>query len=223
MADGIGHRFVPPHLLQPLLKSRLWPPLRKRSPQKIRLFIAIARLMVADVKSLLTMDHCRRSRRPYQTIICFGRFLIDMNHMEKRSVDYQQVERAIGNMKSRVSGQPSIGEIAKSVGLSDHRFQRLFSRWSGVAPERFFRFLTDAHARRMLDGSGRLLTSACDDGLLEQGQLHELVVTFQTMTPGMVKGKGRGMKIHYGIHPSPFGPCLHSDQRPADLWIAVRS
>jgi AraC family transcriptional regulator of adaptative response/methylated-DNA-[protein]-cysteine methyltransferase len=69
-------------------------------------------------------------------------------------------------------------------------------------------FLTDEHAKELLAQSHSVLDAAYDSGLSSPGRLHDLFVNLEAMTPGEFKSKGAGLKISYGFHPTPFGPCL---------------
>ena len=124
------------------------------------------------------------------------------------SDDYQRVERAILFIEKNFRRQPELEEIAASIHLSEHHFQRLFSRWVGISPKRFLQFLTKEYAKKLLEKSGNLLEVTYEAGLSSPGRLHELFVTCEAMTPGEYKSEGEGLAIQYGFHPSPFGDCL---------------
>jgi AraC family transcriptional regulator of adaptative response/methylated-DNA-[protein]-cysteine methyltransferase len=128
--------------------------------------------------------------------------------MEMLEEDYVRVEKAIGFIETQALRQPSLAEIATSVGLSEFHFQRLFSRWVGISPKRFLQFLTKEYARTLLEESRDVLSVTYDAGLSSPGRLHELFVTCEAVTPGEVKRRGEGLTIEYGFHPSPFGRCL---------------
>jgi AraC family transcriptional regulator of adaptative response/methylated-DNA-[protein]-cysteine methyltransferase len=134
--------------------------------------------------------------------------LKNMTTMEQLEDDYQRIERAIHFIEGQAHRQPSLGEIAADVGLSEFHFQRLFSRWVGISPKRFLQFLTKEYARRLLEESRDVLSVTYDSGLSSPGRLHELFVTCEAVTPGEIKMRGEGLTIEYGFHPSPFGRCL---------------
>ncbi len=79
--------------------------------------------------------------------------------------DYLIVERAIGYMERNYQRQPSLEEVANSVGFSQYHFQRLFSRWVGISPKRFLQFLTKEHAKHLLERHVTLLDVAIQSGL----------------------------------------------------------
>ena len=122
--------------------------------------------------------------------------------------DYARVVRAIAYLRSHATEQPGLAEIARYSHLSEHHFQRLFTRWAGVSPKRFLQFLTVEHAKARLAECRDLLELADDVGLSGTGRLHDLFVTLEAMSPGEIRSRGAGLVIRYGIHDSPFGRCL---------------
>jgi AraC family transcriptional regulator of adaptative response/methylated-DNA-[protein]-cysteine methyltransferase len=124
------------------------------------------------------------------------------------SADYQRVEQAMVYLQSHYPEQPTLAEVASSVGLSEYHFQRLFTHWVGISPKRFLQFLTKEHARELLDHSASVLDAAYQSGLSGPGRLHDLFVSCEAVTPGEYKMHGLGLEIFYGFHPSPFGECM---------------
>jgi AraC family transcriptional regulator, regulatory protein of adaptative response / methylated-DNA-[protein]-cysteine methyltransferase len=122
--------------------------------------------------------------------------------------DYRLVESAIAYLSEHFREQPDLSEVAAAVGLSDFHFQRLFRAWAGISPKRFVQFLTLEYAKSVLAGSRNLLDASYDAGLSGPGRLHDLFVTLEAVTPGEYRSGGRGLAIGYGVHDSPFGPCL---------------
>lgn len=123
-------------------------------------------------------------------------------------VEYRRIEKAIHFLEENFRRQPGLKEVARQVGLSEHHFHRLFSRWAGVSPKRFLQFLTADYARRLLRESANVLDAAHETGLTGPGRLHDLIVNVYAMTPGELKEEGAGLTIRFGVHPSPFGDCL---------------
>jgi AraC family transcriptional regulator of adaptative response/methylated-DNA-[protein]-cysteine methyltransferase len=122
--------------------------------------------------------------------------------------DYERIERAIRYLEANYRRQPDLKELARSAGLSQFHFQRLFRRWAGISPKRFVQYLTAGHAVRLLRESRTNLDAAYDAGLSGGGRLHDLLVNFHAVTPGELKRDGAGLTIQYGFHSSPFGECL---------------
>jgi AraC family transcriptional regulator of adaptative response/methylated-DNA-[protein]-cysteine methyltransferase len=127
---------------------------------------------------------------------------------KQSSEDYLRIEHAILYLENHYKEQPSLEEVAASIGLSEYHFQRLFTRWAGVSPKRFLQFLTKEGAKELLSRSENLLDTTHQVGLSSLGRLHDLFVTTEAVTPGEYKTRGEGLTIRYGIHLTPFGKCL---------------
>lgn len=119
--------------------------------------------------------------------------------------DYDRIEKTIRYLEKHFQEQPSLEEMARLVHLSAFHFQRLFQRWAGVSPKQFVQYLTAQQAKQRLLESRSVLEAAYDAGLSGPGRLHDLMVTVEAMTPGEVKARGKGMKIEWGVHATPFG------------------
>jgi len=122
--------------------------------------------------------------------------------------DYDRVARAIEFLRRNAASRPDLAAAARHVHLSEHHFQRLFTRWAGVSPKRFVQFLTVEHAKARLGARRGILDVAGTVGLSGPGRLHDLFVTLEAMTPGEYKSGGAGLAIRYGVHESPFGAAL---------------
>ena len=122
--------------------------------------------------------------------------------------DYEQIAQAIVYLRDNARQQPSLEQVASQSGLSPWHFQRKFKAWVGVSPKRFLEFLTVQHAKELLDKSASVLDAALDLGLSGPGRLHEQFVSIEAVTPGQYKRFGNGLKIDYGVHPSPVGLML---------------
>lgn len=122
--------------------------------------------------------------------------------------DYAKVEQAIRFISSRVHEQPGLAEVAEEVGLSEFHFQRLFQRWAGVSPKRFLQFLTLEEAKAALAESRSVLEASYAVGLSGPGRLHDLFLSLERMTPGEYKAQAAGLRIHWGVEETPFGPGL---------------
>ena len=127
---------------------------------------------------------------------------------KQSSEDYLRIEQAILYLENHYKEQPSLEEVAASIGMSEYHFQRLFTRWAGVSPKRFLQFLTKEGAKELLGRSENLLDTTHQVGLSSLGRLHDLFVTTEAVTPGEYKTRGAGLTIRYGIHLTPFGKCL---------------
>lgn len=128
--------------------------------------------------------------------------------MTTAETDYQRIARAIRFLEANFRRQPSLEEVAEAVSLSPFHFQRLFSEWAGISPKRFVQFLTADFLKQRLAAAGSLAEAAEDAGLSAPSRLHDLFVTLEAATPQQVRSGGAGLRIGYGVHPTPFGPAL---------------
>ncbi len=122
--------------------------------------------------------------------------------------DYDRIETAIRYLEAHVTAQPHLAEIAAQTHLSPYHFERLFKRWAGVTPKQFLQYLTLDHAKANLHRAASVLEASYATGLSGGGRLHDLFVTLEAVTPGTYRTGGAGLTIRYGVHDSPFGPCL---------------
>jgi AraC family transcriptional regulator of adaptative response/methylated-DNA-[protein]-cysteine methyltransferase len=124
------------------------------------------------------------------------------------SDDYTRIEQVIYYLEKNASGQPTLGEIAEHIHLSEYHFQRLFTRWVGISPKRFLQFITKEHAKQLLAQSSTILEATYQVGLSSPGRLHDLFITWEAVTPGEYKQRGDGLTIRYGFHLTQFGQVL---------------
>jgi AraC family transcriptional regulator, regulatory protein of adaptative response / methylated-DNA-[protein]-cysteine methyltransferase len=131
-----------------------------------------------------------------------------LEHPDSPARDYARIARAIGFLRENAAAQPDLAAAARQAELSEHHFQRLFTRWAGVSPKRFLQFLTVEDARRRLAATRNTLDLAAEVGLSGGGRLHDLFVTLEAVSPGEALGGGVGIDIRWGLHDTPFGMAL---------------
>lgn len=134
--------------------------------------------------------------------------MTQISEATQRARDYHRVERAMHFLHDHFRDQPALEDIAGAVHLSPFHFQRLFTRWAGISPNQFMRFLTVESAKRALKRSESVLDATFESGLSGPGRLHDLFVTYEGVTPGEYKAMGAGLEIAYGFHNGPFGVFL---------------
>lgn len=122
--------------------------------------------------------------------------------------DYDRVEAALLFLERSAPRQPSLGELAAHVGLSEFHMQRLFTRWAGISPKRFLQVQTLHHAKAALDASRSVLDGTYTAGLSSAGRLHDLFVSLEAVTPGEYRTGGAGLQVDAAFHDTPFGECL---------------
>lgn len=127
---------------------------------------------------------------------------------QNQTRDYARIETAIRYIESHYRDQPTLDQIATETGLSPFHFQRLFTRWAGISPKQFVRYLTVEYAKSSLDRTTPLLDAAFDSGLSGPSRLHDLFVDYEAVSPGEYKTMGAGLEFRYGVHNGPFGAFL---------------
>src|SRR5687768_17516493 len=122
--------------------------------------------------------------------------------------DYIRIEAALHFLAEHGDRQPTLGDVAAHVGLSEHHLQRMFTRWAGISPKRFLQFQTVETAKALLRDSRSVLDTTYSSGLSSGGRLHDLFITLEAMTPGEFKSGASGLTIRTGLHDTPFGDCV---------------
>lgn len=119
--------------------------------------------------------------------------------------DYALIAAVIARIRAEALDQPSLAELSRGSGLSPGRLQRLFRRWAGLSPKRFLQHLTLEAARERLRASASVLDASLDIGLSGPSRLHDLLVTFEGVSPGELKSGGAGLTLRWGCCATPFG------------------
>jgi AraC family transcriptional regulator of adaptative response/methylated-DNA-[protein]-cysteine methyltransferase len=127
---------------------------------------------------------------------------------DRNTADYQRIERAIRFLDSSSPMRPSLGDVARHVGMSPFHFQRLFTRWAGISPKRFSQVLALEYAKDRLLESRNMIDATYDAGLSSGGRLHDLFVKLDAVTPGEFRDSGSGITLSSGFHDTPFGEAL---------------
>ncbi|MFN5724893.1 MAG: helix-turn-helix domain-containing protein, partial [Betaproteobacteria bacterium] len=123
---------------------------------------------------------------------------------------YALVARAIEFLSIRArfpatASHPSLEELAAAMGLSPSHLQRVFQEWAGVSPKRFLQFLSKERALAELRAGASVLEAAHGAGLSGSGRLHDLLITWEAMTPGEARQGGAGLTLRWGWALTPVG------------------
>lgn len=119
---------------------------------------------------------------------------------------YEIMSQAIAYLREQAPSQPKVEEVAQVLGMSPAHFNQVFAQWVGITPRRFLHYLTKERAKVLLRQSKDVLEVSYRAGLSGPGRLHELLVTYEAVSPG--EFKTGEITIHFGLQPSPFGYCL---------------
>jgi AraC family transcriptional regulator of adaptative response/methylated-DNA-[protein]-cysteine methyltransferase len=120
--------------------------------------------------------------------------------------DYDRIAHAIEFIRSHVGAQPALADVAAHVHLSEYHFQRLFTRWAGVTPKRYLQALTLERAKQLLrERNFSALDASHEAGLSSGSRLYDHFVQIEAVTPSEFLRKGRGVRIEFGYHETPYG------------------
>jgi len=115
--------------------------------------------------------------------------------LEMQASDYRAVERAIFFFNENRNGRPPDAQLAAAAGLDEAELRRLLARWGGISPGCLGEALSTSANRRRLEESRPRIAAAAP----------ALTVIWEETGSG---GRGAGLRIAWGVHPSPFGGCL---------------
>ena len=99
-------------------------------------------------------------------------------------------------------------ELSGLMDLSPAHFQRKFSTWAGISPQKYQHYLTVGYAKTLLRDKCTTLMTADSVGLSGSGRLHDLFIRWEAMSPGDYAIKGAGLTIYEGWLSSPFGEVI---------------
>ena len=122
--------------------------------------------------------------------------------------DYTRVAAAIEWLDTHRTQQPTVAEVAVALHLSPGHLHRTFTRFAGVPPHRFLRWLTLGAAKELLRERATVLDTVAGTGLSSPGRLHDLTVTLDAVTPGEIGRGGAGLMIRHAVHATPLGEAL---------------
>jgi AraC family transcriptional regulator of adaptative response/methylated-DNA-[protein]-cysteine methyltransferase len=137
-----------------------------------------------------------------------------------RNKDYQRVAQAIEFVQRNWNHQPGLAEVAASVGMSETHMQRLFKRWAGVTPTQYVAFLTKEHLKSCLDQNASVFAASLDAGLSGAGRAHDLMLRWESMTPGEYKKKGNGQILTVGLLDTVFGLAVAAFSKKGLCYLA---
>jgi AraC family transcriptional regulator of adaptative response/methylated-DNA-[protein]-cysteine methyltransferase len=121
---------------------------------------------------------------------------------------YRLIARAIERLDAAGGERLGLAELAAELGVSPAHFQRVFSRWVGVSPQRDPPYLAPGQARRMLAAGRAVLDTPLAAGLSGPARRYDRFRRCEAMTPGEVARAGVGVALVWGWFDSPFGPAL---------------
>ena len=125
--------------------------------------------------------------------------------VELNERDFARIANAIRYLQEHHRAQPSLADVARAIGLSESRMQRLFTAWAGISPKRFLQHLTALDTASLLRDGSSVLSAAFAAGMSGPARVHDLMLNVYGATPGEVASGGAGIDIACGTHMTPFG------------------
>lgn len=129
-----------------------------------------------------------------------------MNLVDNLNI-YQKIEKASIFIEQNKTKKIVTKDIAAHLHMSEFHFHRLFTGWAGTTPDRFFKYLKKEYIISELENHS-LTQLTYHAGLSIPSRLHDLFITYEALTPGEYKQKGKNVSISYGFHHTPFGTCF---------------
>ncbi len=130
----------------------------------------------------------------------------DDTRPDRACLDYRRIEAAIAYIAAHYRDAPSLDEIAAAANLSPFHFQRLFTRWAGVSPKRFSRYLSLDHARALLRHQGASCLDAAyeaDLSAVETGR-QTMGTAAQAALAALDRDWSSPAEIRLHLHATPF-------------------
>jgi len=116
--------------------------------------------------------------------------------------------RACDHLAAHLEERLTLASIARPLGLSAGRLQRLFRRTLGVSPLEVLRVLRFERFRRAAEERHPLAAALARAGFGSSSRLYERASSRLGMTPRTFARKGKGMTLAYDIVRTPLGPAL---------------
>lgn len=133
---------------------------------------------------------------------------------------YYKVADIIDYMVAHSDQSLSLEMLSEKFSVSPTVFQKQFQGFVGVSPANLQRFMKFSKARDLLLEGYSTLDAAYEAGLSGNARLHDACVTIEAATPGELKAKGRGIKVYYGWHITPFGNVLIGATDKGLCWLS---
>lgn len=131
---------------------------------------------------------------------------------------YDIVARAFDHLADG-NGAAGLDALAVKFGYEPTHFQKLFKEHVGISPKRVMQYMSYTKAREFLLEGYPTLEAAHQAGLSGGGRLHDLFVSIEGTTPGVVQKRGEGLKIFYGYHATPLGEVLIALTKQGICWM----
>ena len=107
------------------------------------------------------------------------------------------VAKARAYLAARVDDSPSLGALAKAVGMSPSHLQRTFKREVGVSPRQYSAALRAHNLKSHLRSGATVSRATFDAGYGASSRVYQAATEQLGMTPGAYRRGGKGVHIRY--------------------------
>ena len=122
------------------------------------------------------------------------------------SQDYLKIEKAISYLRKHFEKRPGLDEVSKHIGLSKSHFQKIFTKWAGVSPKKFQQYISIEYAKNLIHKNNLpLLDIAIKSAMSGNGNIHDLHIKMERMTPDEYKNQGENLSFNYSLVETIFG------------------
>lgn len=121
---------------------------------------------------------------------------------------FDSLAQVVGRLIEEPEAHGHMGQLAQDLGLERSQFQRMFKEQMGITPARFRQFLMSRRALAHLRMDKSILAASLDAGFSSSSRLHDALITWEAMSPGMMRHGGTGQKITHGVTDSLLGPMM---------------
>lgn len=118
---------------------------------------------------------------------------------------YELIKSSITYLEEHAADQPSLTFLAELAGLSPAHFQRIFMEYVGLSPKGFLQALTAKELKKRLQDGQSVLEATYNSGLSSISRSFDLLIKTDALKPGDIRKRGDGLRLHFGVAPSPFG------------------
>jgi len=118
------------------------------------------------------------------------------------------IAKARAYLDAHVDAQPSLGALAKAVGMSPSHLQRTFKREVGVSPRQYSAALRAESLKSHLRSGATVSRATFDAGYGASSRAYQAAAEQLGMTPGAYRRGGKGVHIRYLTTKTPLGRLL---------------
>ena len=135
-----------------------------------------------------------------------------------------QIAHAIDFIVANYRNRPSLNDLAREAKVSPAYFQKIFQAHVGLSPLNLCRYLHYKHARDLLScKNASTLDVALEAGLSGGSRLHDLMITYEAVSPGDISTNGKNLKIYYGMGQSYMGHISLACTQKGLCWLGFHN